>query len=520
MSSLYRRAPVYLFLLIAISFCKHRPSTEVQEINQLQLISPANGVELTSQGVEFKWETIDNATHYHYQASKDVGFTNTVIDTVIDSPTVQLSGFQFGNYYAWRVSPIMQGSSGIWSEIHQFRVKKASHNPVESFENFIYANNANFFLDGETFHFAGTNAYYLPNYQKIDPKVVNRAFRLFKNTGITVIRMWGFYDGYDCGYSRTDPNENVIQTEPGVYSEEALKDLDEVIAKGKELGIYFIIPFINYWDELGGICQYNTWAGAENPSTNMEFFLSNEQTQKWYKDYISMLLNRVNTVTQTAYKNEPAIFAWQIMNEGRNSGKEATVMRDWYRDIAQYIKSIDPNHMVSTGEEGFDEGTPSDYSVSQYENTYTLRSNEGTSYILNTNIPEIDFGNAHWYPTEYGFGDEINDAFLTAQKAWLNDHQAIAANAGKPSIIGEYGYPGWGNEQMKKVYRHFYTYAETIALDGNLIWQLTADGAKCWEFGGNICYPGGRADSSLYKMYKDHVKTMKTEVGSTPTHIP
>ena len=382
-----------------------------------------------------------------------------------------------------------------------------SNNPISS--SFVQVHNSNFVVDGNVMHFAGTNAYYLPNYEKLNPAVVDRAMDLFQDTGITVIRMWGFYDGYDCGYSKNDSSENVIQTSPGVYSESALRDLDNVIAKGKDRGIGFIIPFVNYWDELGGICQYNTWAGASNPSNNMAFFISNSETQKWYKDYIKMLLNRVNTVTGIAYKDEPAIVAWQIMNEGRNRGQNPEILRNWYREIAQYIKSIDSNHLVSTGEEGFDEGTPSVYSVEEYSNTYVLRAQEGTSYVMNTAIPEIDFASAHWYPSEWGFGSTVNDNLLRAQRAWLGDHKAIAESHGKPFIIGEFGLPSFGDVRVNEMYNALYDHAESIKLDGNLLWQLVADGTKCWEFGGNICYPGGREDTKLYNEFKEHVTNLR-----------
>ncbi len=379
--------------------------------------------------------------------------------------------------------------------------------PVNS--SFVEVQNSGFVLDNEAYHFAGTNAYYLPNYEKLNSSVVDRAFKLFEDTGISVIRMWGFYDGYDCGYSKNDPDENVMQTAPGEYSEEALRDLDNVIAKGKEHGVKFIIPFINYWDELGGICQYNTWAGASNPSRDMEFFISNSQTQQWFKDYIDMLLNRVNTVTGVKYKDEPAIFAWQIMNEGRNAGGDPQVLRDWYQEMAQYIKSIDSNHLVSTGEEGFDEGTPSEYTVEDYKNTYPLRSENGTSYVLNMAIPEIDFGTAHWYPNEFGFGTTVDDEMLVAQRAWLDDHQEIANSHGKPFVIGEFGFPGFADDNVHAMYDALYEHAESIQIDGNLLWQLVADGTKCWEFGGNICYPAGRADADLYMKFQEHVTNMK-----------
>ena len=380
----------------------------------------------------------------------------------------------------------------------------------EPLNPFVTVENGRFMLQNSVFRFAGTNAYYLPNYEKLDPAAVDRAFDLFEETGITVIRMWAFYDGYDCAYSQYDSDENVIQTSPGVYSERALRDLDRVIAKGKQRGIRFILPLINYWDELGGICQYNTWAGAENPSQNMKFFITNTNTQHWYRNYISMLLNRINTETGIAYKDEPAILSWQIINEGRNSGAYPEELRDWYAEIAQFIKSIAPKQLLGTGEEGFDEGTPNAYSVNRYNNTYVLRANEGTSYIMNTSIPEIDYGNAHWYAPDFGFGNTPSQNLFDAQHAWIADHKNIAEAIGKPFVLGEYGFPGWGDERTQEVYSHLWETAETVSIDGSLLWQLTADYIKCYEFGGNICWPGGRQDEELYLRFKNHVKKINT----------
>lgn len=395
------------------------------------------------------------------------------------------------------------------TELSPTSISKSTEEPIIDDSPFVQIKDGKFMLNGEVFRFVGTNAYYLPNYEKIDPAVVDDALNAFKAADISVIRMWAFYDGYDCGYSSVDPEENVIQTRPGVYNEEALQDLDLVIAKGKKIGLRFILPFINYWDELGGICQYNTWAGADNPSVNMDFFLNNDQTQKWYRDYISMLLNRVNTFTGVAYKDEPAIMSWQIMNEGRNKGENPEILRDWYREIAQYIKEIAPDQLLGTGEEGFDDGTPSVYSINEYSNTYVLRADEGTSYILNTSIPEIDYGNAHWYPTEFGFGYVINNDLLQAQDAWISDHKRIANMEGKPFMLGEYGYPGWGDERVHTIYSRLWKKAETIELDGSLLWQLTSDYTKCPEYGGNICWPGGREDTELFKLFIQHVTNVQ-----------
>lgn len=370
-----------------------------------------------------------------------------------------------------------------------------------------------FVIGGRPFRFVGSNAYHLATYQKLKPSVVDETLDAYEEAGVSVVRTWGFYDGYDCGYSAEDSSENVIQTAPGEYSEEALRNLDKVIAKGKEHGIRFILTFSNYWDELGGICQYNTWAGAEEPSENMHFFMNNEDTQRWFRDYISMLTNRVNTETGVAYKDEPAIFSWEIMNEAnhKEGDKDPKPLRDWYQEIAQHIKSEDPNHMVSTGEEGQEsdmDNMLSPYSRDQYSNTFVLRSGNGTSFKMNTAIPEIDYATAHWYPSGWGFGHEANEDVLKAQRAWISDHIRLADEENKPFVLGEYGFPGWGDERVETIYSALWKQAEEQKLDGSLLWQFTPGHTKCYEYGGNICWPGGRADETLYESFKEHINTI------------
>lgn len=380
--------------------------------------------------------------------------------------------------------------------------------------DFVQIDDASMVVSGDKFHVAGTNAYYLPNYQLIDSSVVNRALDLFEESDIRAVRMWAFYDG-----PPIYQNDNSIQPQPRQYNENSLIALDQVIAKGKEKGIYFILPFINYWSELGGIEVYNGWCGESG--RNMSAFINNQECQSIFKDYVSMLLNRVNTVTGIAYKDEPAIMLWEIGNELRNPEGSAEELRDWYQDIAQFIKSIDSNHLVATGEEGFDDASLGEftsngsfvhpyYTSSDYSNTYVLRADQGTSYVLNTQIPEIDVASAHWYPDVFGFGLQLDDELNTAQAAWLRDHQTIANDLGKPFILGEYGLPGWGSEDVLNNYNDVWSLSENLEIGGTLLWQLTADYVKCWEFGGNICWPAGREDEALYNNFVQHIETMNS----------
>lgn len=379
--------------------------------------------------------------------------------------------------------------------------------------DFMTTSDGQLIVGSTPYRFNGTNAYYLPNYQILDEAVVDRAFDAFELGGVSLVRMWAFYDG-PAAYE----NDNPIQPSARQYNEQSLVALDEVIAKGKERGIKFVLPFVNYWSELGGIEVYNGWCGETG--RDMSAFINNAECQSIFRDYISMLLNRVNTVTGIKYKDEPAIAIWEIGNELRNPNGGAVELRDWYQEIAQYVKSIDSNHLLATGEEGFDDSSLGTwtaggqfvndrYSSAEYSNTYALRANQGTSYILNTEIPEIDVATAHWYPSVFGFGTTIDAQFIASQTAFILDHQSIAQESGKPMFLGEYGFPGWGDSRVLQVYDEIYSLIEDNGIAGSLLWQLTADWVKCYEYGGNICWPGGRQDLGLFDLYKAHSQALE-----------
>lgn len=474
------------------------PDNSDSDPSEITLVEPEDSAEEQSTSLTFEWNEVSGAGDYQIQVASDSTFDDTEIDETVSDTSYEASDLNEESTYFWRVQTT--DNSADWSEIREFETESAgsSEPPAQSSE-IVSVDNADFVVDGEPFYFAGTNAYYLPTYEKIDPSVVDDAMDAFEEAGVTVVRMWAFYDG-----PPQNSGDISLQPEAGEYNEEDLRHLDNVIAKGKEHGIRFVLTLVNYWDQLGGIQQYNEWAG--NADGGMEYFIRNSQTQELFKDYISMLLNRENTQTGVDYKDEPAVFSWEIINEGRLSGGDPDELRDWYQDIAQFIKSEDPNHMVSTGEEGFDEGTPSEYSTDQYSNTYVLRAQEGSSYIQNTAIPEIDYGTAHWYPSEWGFGNSVDQDMINAQHAWLSDHAEIAENEGKPFVLGEYGFPGWGDDRVLENYEDLWSHAESIDMDGSLLWQFTADGTKCWEYGGNICWPDGRQDSELYEAFIEHTQ--------------
>jgi|GEM_PF-1143852 len=125
---------------------------------------------------------------------------------------------------------------------------------------------------------------------------------------------------------------------PGKYNEAAFQSLDRVLALAGKHDVKVIIPFIDTWEWWGGINQLS----AMNSVASEDFF-TREVTKGAYKDLVAYTLNRVNTVTGIRYKDDPAVLAWETGNELRNAPAA------WTHEMAAFIKSIDPYHLVIDG---------------------------------------------------------------------------------------------------------------------------------------------------------------------------
>lgn len=71
------------------------------------------------------------------------------------------------------------------------------------------------------------------------------------------------------------------------------------------------------------------------------------------------------------------------------------IQQDWVREMAGYVKSIDRNHLLEIGMEGF-------YGESMPEKKgFNPGYQVGTDFISNNQIPEVDFATIHLYPDQW-----------------------------------------------------------------------------------------------------------------------
>ena len=321
---------------------------------------------------------------------------------------------------------------------------------------------------GQPFRFSGTNNYYLmySTQAQVDAILETSAANGFK-----VVRTWAWID-----IGLADGSQSVAGKQNGIYfhywngiqpafndDDNGLKRLDYVIYKAGLTGTKLILPFTNNWTDFGGMDQYVRWRGAKSHDA----FYTDLVIRGWYQDYIAHLLNRVNSYTGIAYKDDPAIMGWELANEPRCQGSgvypttsacTTTVLTNWAAEMAAFVKSVDPNHLVSAGDEGF-------YCKADApRNDWTLNCTQGVDTIALAQAAAIDWMSFHLYPVGWSKSIEWGTE-------WVKSHFDDAAAIGKPALMGEFGYES-GNARLP-AYK-LWTDAMVAAQGaGGLFWILT-----------------------------------------------
>ncbi|GMH32787.1 hypothetical protein BSKO_00621 [Bryopsis sp. KO-2023] len=267
--------------------------------------------------------------------------------------------------------------------------------------------------------------------------------------GMTVGRIFGHGQSND---------SLVLQAGPGSYFDKALEALDTVIAEAADAGVKLIITFGDNWRSSDSKAVYAGWAGVD-----VEDFFTNKWIRKLYKDHIVFMLNRVNSVTGVKYKDDPTIFAWNIMNEPRCA---CSVKRDptskscdpacgddlqaWIEDMAEHIKSHSPIQMLTVGEEGFyrkgpnvvnnpdKQGNPGSGEEKFLPNGWPDLLDEwafrqGQDFYENHAMPTIDYGAMHMWPDNWAALD------ISFQELWIKIHVDDAIRMDKPVTLQEFG---------------------------------------------------------------------------------
>ncbi|KAJ8484377.1 hypothetical protein OPV22_016862 [Ensete ventricosum] len=379
------------------------------------------------------------------------------------------------------------------------------HGSAYSPSSFAKTRGTRFVIDGRPFYSDGFNSYWLM-YMAADPverEKVSSTLEQASTLGLRVIRTWAFSDG---GY-------RPLQYSPGVYNENMFKALDFVISEAKKYGTHLILSLVNNWEGFGGKKQYVQWARDKGQRLGSEDdFFRNDVVKQFYKNHVNTVLTRVNTLTGVAYKDDPTVFSWELMNEPRcQSDLSGRTLQSWIAEMAAHVKSTDRNHMVEVGMEGFyGESMPE---RKQYNPGYQV----GTDFIANNQLPGIDFATVHAYPDQWvpGSNDDGQLAFL---RSWIQSHiQDAGSILGKPLMVTEFGkssrQAGYTVSKRDAFYATIYDaiYASAMAggpCAGGLFWQLLAQGMDSFRDGYEIIFAESPSTTSIISRQSHRISSL------------
>jgi mannan endo-1,4-beta-mannosidase len=338
---------------------------------------------------------------------------------------------------------------------------------VDGSAGFVVRRGDDLMLDGKRFRFNGSNNYYL---MYRSAAMVDDVFADAAAARFNVLRTWGFLD-----IGNQDDSNSVHHKEFGVYFQywdgtrpayndgpDGLAHLDYVLKAARDAGIRLIIPLTNNWRDFGGMDQYVRWRGGNFHDD----FYTDPVIRGWYKDWISHLLNRVNTLTGVAYKDDPTVMAWELGNEPRCGGSgvyprspncTAATLTAWADEISRHIKSVDAKHLVGSGDEGFLCSEPA-------STDWTRNCADGVDSYALASLPAIDLMSFHLYPDHWG----KTPAWGTD---WIREHIRLASQAGKPAMLGEMGFRDKATRNV--VFKQWTDAAVSGGIDGFLYWILS-----------------------------------------------
>jgi mannan endo-1,4-beta-mannosidase len=339
--------------------------------------------------------------------------------------------------------------------------------PLHAGQGFVSVRDGQFSLDGETFRFTGANNYYLVYKPE---SMAEDVFASAKAMGLQVIRTWGFLDG-------KSHDGVVLQPELGKFNEEGFRQLDRVVEQAARHGLKLVITLVNRWDDFGGM----KWYVEQTGGCGVDEFYTRQSIKDAYKSYVAHVVNRVNTRTGVAYKDDPAIFAWQLANEPRcPSDPSGDTLVEWAREMSAFIKSLDANHLVSVGDEGLYRRAG--------DRDWTRSGKEGVDWLRLLALPDIDYGTVHLYPDHWDKSPDWG-------AEWIREHLHDARKLGKPVVIEEFGLKDKGRRDG--VYEAWLAAAEEEGAGGTMVWLLTGkqeDGTPYPDYDGfDVKFPGPTA---------------------------
>ncbi len=341
---------------------------------------------------------------------------------------------------------------------------------------FVQVRDGKFYIGNNEYRYVGTNFWYgailASQGRGGNRDRLLQELGLMQQVGIDNVRVLMGGDGREGIPSHIQPK---LQLAPGVYNDTLLQGLDFLMAELEQRNMKAVLYFNNAWEWSGGYGAYLDWVGfsadvasssrpgelkhfdrtpvptLEGWSEYMQYvshFVLNDSAKFLALQHVRNMVTRTNTVTGKPYTESPALMAWEIANEPRcfaDDSLHKAKFVEWIDEQSTLIKTLDANHLVTTGSEGY-HGCQDDMQL--FTAIHTL--------------PNIDYACIHIWPNNWGWLGQYNQNYDVEKTVDTNASDPIVdrvqaacdstlayieaayremAPAGRPIVLEEFGYP-------------------------------------------------------------------------------
>lgn len=361
--------------------------------------------------------------------------------------------------------------------------------PKPAEHSFIKVNaDGQFVRDGKPYYFVGTNFWYGAilgsEGEGGNRERLHKELDFLKSIGINNLRVLVGADGENGIKTRVEPS---LQVAPGVYNDTILAGLDYFMNELRERDMTAVLYLNNSWEWSGGYSVYLQWSGhgdAVVPAVDgwpayMEYvkqFPQSDSAKALFANHVNYIVSRTNRYNQIKYVDDPTIMSWQTGNEPRAfSDENKEPFARWMADVAAQIKSLDPNHMVSSGSEG---SWGCEMDMNLFEKIHA--------------DPNINYLNIHIWPYNWSWvkADSLKELLPRAKentKKYIDDHMVIARKYSKPIVLEEFGFPrdgfSFSKEAPTTARDEYYRYVFDLIRQDRESGGLFA-GCNFWAWGG------------------------------------
>jgi mannan endo-1,4-beta-mannosidase len=369
---------------------------------------------------------------------------------------------------------------------------------------FVTVQNARFQVDGSPYYFIGANFWYGAilgsTGQGGDRERLQRELDLMQSLGIDNLRILVGADGLEGQAVKIRPT---LQRQPSVYNDTIFDGLDFLLAEMGKRQMYAVLYLNNSWEWSGGYGQYLEWAGqGRAPEFGVQDWAAFQRQMSKYAGcdschalffrHVKNVISRTNRYTGKKYTDDPAIMAWQVGNEPRVfSEGDKTAFVKWLREATALIRSLDRNHLISTGNEGF-MGSEMDWDLVNGINA----------------DPNVDYITIHIWPKNWSWirsGSLVQDVdtAIVRTNEYIWQHLRLAEKLHKPLVIEEFGYPRDHHRyalddpttSRDKYYANIFAQVAAAAEHGGIL-----SGCNGWAWGGF-----GRAAHEYWQPWDDYL---------------